>query len=277
LKNINSGASFPGRREDFDSDAAWQHWRTQETTQLQQLMLIMAQSNPELAKSTPADILPPSPSTTRPLSIYSQFESTTLTHHASVSSRRSFFGKNEPSYDNDDFAPSPSSGDEDIPVGHHFTFIPPNPKKFYKRLVEYCLVADLELMLSPEVDDNDEVSLGILSDVHILLIDECATRWRIGDPYRVTCFLDLVKQFYERNNVPMECIPEALQNVNKVAKEAEVSLWPTQDVRLLFVHVGAKKCLYIYITYTGRLHSNCQRRPLQPLPILSLPRHGHNP
>ena len=87
-------------------------------------------------------------------------------------------------------------------------------------------------MLSPEVDDNDEVSLGILSHVHILLIDECATRWRIGDPYRVTCFLDLVKQFYERNDVPMECIPEALQNVNKVAQEAEVSLWPTQDVRL---------------------------------------------
>jgi hypothetical protein len=240
LKNINSGASFPGRREDFDSDAAWQHWRTQETTQLQHLMLIMAQSNPELAKSTPADTLPPSPATTRPMSTYSQFDSTTLTHHASVSSRRSFFGKTEPSYDNDDLAPSPSEGDEEIPVGHHFTFIPPNPKKFYKRLVEYCLIADLEVMLSPEVDDNDEVSLGILSHVHILLIDECATRWRIGEPYRVTCFLDMVKQFYERNDVPMECIPEALQNVNKVAQEVEVTFWPTQDVRPTFRSVEAR-------------------------------------
>ena len=197
-------------------------------------MLIMAQSNPELAKSTPADVLPATQATTRPLSTYTQFDSTTLSHHASISSRRSVFGKIEPSYDNDDLAPSPSEGDEDIPVGHHFTFIPPNPKKFYKRLVEYCLIADLEVMLSPEVDDNDEVSLGILSHVHIVLIDECATRWRIGDTYRVTCFLDLVKQFYERNDVPMECIPEALQNVNKVAQEAEVSLWPTQDVRLAF-------------------------------------------
>jgi hypothetical protein len=236
LKNINSGASFPGRREDFDSDAAWQHWRAQETTQLQKLMLLMAQSNPALAKSTPADILSPTPATTRPLSTYSQFDSTTLTHHSSISSRRSLFGKIEqPSHDYDDRTPSPPEGDEDIPVGHHFTFIPPNPKKFYKRLVEYCLIADLEVMLSPEVDDNDEVSLGILSHVHIVLIDECAARWRIGDPYRVTCFLDLVKQFYERNDVPMECIPEALQNVNKVAQEAEVSLWSTQDVRLLFV------------------------------------------
>jgi hypothetical protein len=232
LKNINSGAAFPGRREDFDSDAAWQHWRTRETTQLQHLMLVMAQSNPELAKSTPPDVLSATQASTtpRPLSTYSQFNST-LTHRASVGSRRSFFGKIEPHQDYED--PS-SEGEEDIdiPVGHHFTFIPPNPKKFYKRLVKYCLIADLEVMLSPEVDDNDEVSLGILSNVHIELVNECATRWRIGDSYRVTCFLDLVKQFYERNDVPMECIPEALQNMNKVALEMEISLWPTQDVRL---------------------------------------------
>lgn len=121
-------------------------------------------------------------------------------------------------------------GDEDLPVGHHFTFIPPNPKKFYKRLVEYCLIADLEVMLSPEVDDNDEVSLGILSPTHIELINECALRWRIGHSYRAACFLDLVKQFYERNDVPMECIPEALQNVTKVIHETELELWPVQDV-----------------------------------------------
>lgn len=122
-------------------------------------------------------------------------------------------------------------GDDVIPIGHHFTLIPPNPKKFYKRLVEYCLMSDLEVMLSPEVDDNDEVSLGILSPAHIELINECALRWRIGHPYRAACFLDLVKQFYERNDVPMECVPEALQNVTKVIQETELELWPVQDVR----------------------------------------------
>jgi len=122
-------------------------------------------------------------------------------------------------------------GDDVIPIGHHFTLIPPNPKKFYKRLVEYCLISDLEVMLSPEVDDNDEVSLGILSSAHIELINECALRWRIGHPYRAACFLDLVKQFYERNDVPMECIPEALQSVTKVIQETELEFWPVQDVR----------------------------------------------
>jgi len=124
--------------------------------------------------------------------------------------------------------PQEEEGDDDG-ESHNFVFIPPNPRKYYKRLVELCLVADLELMLSPEVDDNDEVSLGILSPGHIELINECATRWRVGHPYRAACFLDLVKSFYERGEVPMECVPEALAAVVRVMGETEVRWWMVED------------------------------------------------
>jgi hypothetical protein len=226
LKNINSGAPFPGRRDDFDSEAAWQHWRTLETTHIQQLMVIMVQLNPSLAKSTPSEVVPSlnTSNTTRPGSLYSQTDIPAAMRNSSISSRRSLFAGGLD--DMDDIAE-----DDELPVGHHFTFIPPSPKKFYKRLVEYCLIADLEIMMSPEVDDNDEVSLGILSAPHIELINECALRWRIGHPYRAACFLDLVKQFYERNDVPLECVPEALHSVAKVIEETELELWPIQDVR----------------------------------------------
>ncbi|KAG6857032.1 hypothetical protein H0H87_010705 [Tephrocybe sp. NHM501043] len=225
LKNINAGATFPGRREDFENEAAWNHWKTLETTHLQQLMVIMAQFNPELAKSTPSDILPSiQHSNARPGSLYHvDSPGGANARHGSISSRRSMFLDH--AIDED--------GDEELPVGHHFTFIPPNPRKYYRRLLEYCLVADLEIMMSPEVDDNDEVSLGILSPPHIELINECALRWRIGHSYRVSCFLDLVKQFYERNDVPLECIPEALQNVLKVMHENDVENWPAQDSEYL--------------------------------------------
>jgi hypothetical protein len=129
-------------------------------------------------------------------------------------------------------------GDENEDMTEEFTFIPPSPRKYYHRLVEYCLIADLEVMLSPEVDDNDEVSLGILSPAHIELINECALRWRIEHPYRAACFLDLVRQFYERNDVPMECVPEALQAVSKVIQETELDLWPIQDVRTSSLFYG---------------------------------------
>ncbi|KAE9403735.1 hypothetical protein BT96DRAFT_955844 [Gymnopus androsaceus JB14] len=228
LKNINANAHFPGRREDFESESAWQHWKTQETTQLQQMMVAMVSFNPELAKSTPIDVLPSvatsSSSSARPGSLYSQTQSS---RQGSIGSRLSLHGLGGDFVD----VTAPEDGDEDdIEVGHHFTYIPPNPKRFYKRLLELCLIADLEVMLSPEVDDNDEVSLGILSSTHIDLINECAIRWRIGHPYRASCFLDLVKQFYERNDVPLECIPEALQNVVRAMHDIELEKWPLQDV-----------------------------------------------
>ena len=67
-------------------------------------------------------------------------------------------------------------------------------------------------MDSSDVGDRDGCSVGILTEAHIELFDECALRWRIGQPYRVSRFLELVRQFYERDEVPIECIPGALAN-----------------------------------------------------------------
>ncbi|KII90117.1 hypothetical protein PLICRDRAFT_40318 [Plicaturopsis crispa FD-325 SS-3] len=253
LKNINAGASFPGRREDFESDAAWQHWKTLETTHLSQLMVVMVQLNPELAKSTPADALPSTQTpSTRPGSLYSARQdpssSSATTRHGSIGSRRSLFGS--ALFDtNPEGVGNELDGDDEIPVGHYFTYIPPNPKKFYKRLLEYCLIADLEIMMSEEVDDTDEVSLGILSPPHIELINECALRWRIGQPYRAACFLDLVRQFYERNDVPLECIPEALQTIQKVMSEIDLEKWPVSDSDYLASVYGGLFSLFLASLY----------------------------
>ncbi|CAL1698172.1 unnamed protein product [Somion occarium] len=237
LKNINAGAPFPGRREDFDSEAAWQYWRTLETSHLSQLMVVMVQFNPELAKSTPSDV-PPSTQTSngRPGSVYS-YASQRDSFYASSASRNAAGVDEE------------LEGDDDLPVGHHFTFIPPNPRKYYKKLLEYCIAADLEAMLSPAVGDDDEVSLGILSPPHIELINECALRWRIGQPYRAACFLDIVKQFYERNEVPLECIPEALQTIAKVMHEIEFDKWPLQDCDYLGQIYGGLFSIFLSCLY----------------------------
>ncbi|KAJ7468448.1 hypothetical protein FB451DRAFT_373271 [Mycena latifolia] len=230
LKNLTAGSPFPGRREDFDSDAAWQHWRALETSTLQQLMVAMVQFNPELAKSTPAETAASSGYGGRPASSYSAYDPPT--RNGSIGSRRSFYASAGLD-SNGETLQDEVVGDDEIPVGHHFTYIPPNPKKYYKRLLEHCLLTDLEIMLSPEVDDNDEVSLGILSAPHLDLINECALRWRIGHPYRAVCFLDLVKQFYERQDIPMECIPEALSHVSKVMSDMDLEKWPVQDAEYL--------------------------------------------
>lgn len=237
LSALGAGSPFPGRREDFQSNAAFQHWLTLEKSTLSQLMVVMVQFNPELAKSTPGDLGSlQQASNARPSSMYSiTGNNRDSTYRAggrnpSVSSNSSRLSAPPPGYPED--VPEDLDADEDLPLGHHYTYVPPNPKKFYKRLLELCLIADLEVMLSPNVGDEDEVSLGILSDGHIDLINECALRWRIGHPYRVSCFLELIRQFYERNEVPIECVPEALANVKKVQRDLDLEKWPKQDVGL---------------------------------------------
>jgi len=208
-------------------------------------MVQMLKTNPELAKFAGSETVPNfQTSNTRPMSAYSARGPESpggASRHDSVSSRRSFFASSIPEYGTEWSGDLNGGGgdDDEVPVGHHFTYIPPNPKKFYQRLLEYCLVADLEKMLSPEVDDNEEVSLGILSSAHIDLINECALRWRIGQPYRATCFLDLVRQFYERNDVPLECVPEALQAATKAMHDTDFDKWPISDVRSYPSHLSS--------------------------------------
>lgn len=196
-------------------------------------MVVLVQFNPELAKSTPSDNLPTRPGA-RPGSVYDRAQ-----RNGSVSSRKSILSLAKDMSDLDlagigeddaDGAAGGLDGDDEVQVGHNFTYIPPNPKKYYRRLLEYCLEADLRAMRDPNVNDDDQVSLGILSPGHIELINECALRWRIPQTYRVACFLELIKELYERNEVPLDCIPEALSNVQKVMHEIEFDKWPIADV-----------------------------------------------
>ncbi|KIY65186.1 hypothetical protein CYLTODRAFT_357221 [Cylindrobasidium torrendii FP15055 ss-10] len=254
LKNINSGAAFPGRRDDFDSESAWTHWKTLESTHIQQLLLAVVSSKPELGKSLPSDVSPsyktssPNPrpyhdSGPRP---YSSFDATTpASRTPSVSSRRSFYG-----ISNTSNSETLNEEDEDeIQVGHNFTFIPSNPKRFYKRLLEICLLADLEAMRSPDVDENEEVPLGILSQGHHDLLNECAIRWRIPNSYKATVFMDTIRQFYERDEVPFECIPEALSSIEKAMAELELDNWPAQDTEYLCSIYGSLFNLFLSNLY----------------------------
>jgi hypothetical protein len=166
----------------------------------------MVQFNPELAKSTPAEG-PAGYASPRPESLYS--------NRGSISSRNSvaLLGVDVS-----------EQGDDESP-GQGFTYIPPNPKKFYKKLIERCIEYDLRAMHT--LPEDQEVPLGILSTSHLDVINECALRWRIMQSYRVSAFLDVIKYKYEREEVPLECIPEALQHVEK---EFEPERWPNSDV-----------------------------------------------
>ena len=229
----------------------------------------MVQANPELAKTT-SESSSPNSGTGRPGSVYGGVDSPierTSSTHASLS-RRSVYNAIELTSSN-----GTDENDDDLQVGHHFTFIPPSPRKYYKRLVELCLQEDLDRMLSPEVPDNEEVSLGILSQPHLDLLSECALRWRIGHAYRAVCFLDLVKEFFERESIPIQCVPEALSGVVRAVGDSDVEHLMVQDVRLS-VSFSFFSTDSTVSAYTVRIPVQRLRRPIYGVHVVSVPLYG---
>ena len=226
MKNIHAGLPFPGRREDFPDDAAYLAWKTTEQSHLSQMMVMMMQYNPELAKSTPSDG-GYSATGPRPGSLYSVASpgSSRPRHMETIS----IGSQSSLSFSNDIDGLIGSDDEGSNSSGNQFTYIPPNVRKYYKKLIEKCVEHDLRAMHT--LPEDQEVSLGILSPGHLDVINECALRWRIMQSYRVSCFLDVIKYKYEREEIPLECIPEAVTLVEKALQEQDIDKWHNQDVR----------------------------------------------
>jgi hypothetical protein len=109
-----------------------------------------------------------------------------------------------------------------------------------------------------------------LSANHIEITNECALRWRIGHPYRAACFLELVKQFYENKDIPMECVPEALSGISKVMNDVDLEKWPVQDVSIAILAVLPSNL----VPFLVRISQPNMRRPLQYIPLVYLSFYG---
>lgn len=91
--------------------------------------------------------------------------------------------------------------------------------------------------------EDQEVVLSILSNPHIELTNECAMRWRVGHPYRASAFLDVIRHKYERDEVPIECLPEAMVRVTNEIRKNPLQYWMWQDVSAVSLFQFARSAL----------------------------------
>ncbi|UZJ54161.1 hypothetical protein CBS101457_003481 [Exobasidium rhododendri] len=213
VKNINLQAAWPGRKEDFRSEEGFTHWRTSELQSLSNMMMQMCKANPELLKTSSSD------------SVVSTAVASTVAP-GEVPTAAAEDGQATETESLDD-AIDP---EEEATFGG-FTFIPPDPKAYFKRALELCIDYDLEqIRYQPE---EEEVSLSILSKSHVELLNECVLRWRIMTPYRVVCNLDVIKYKYDRGEVPLDCISESLSTTDRLMTESPIEGWTRSDHALL--------------------------------------------
>jgi hypothetical protein len=222
MKDLNNATPPSLRPSDFPDDGiSYDDWKYNEQKAITDLTVAMIQANPQLAKSEPTAVLP---------SLLSDSEDKndlrrTMSADLIPSMRQSMYvedlniasngrrpeGVRRVSQDEIDEFVSRSS----------YTFIPEDPRAYYKRLVEMCVKAQKTAAADGEED-------FLLSSSSLALLSECAVRWRVHPASRISVLLDVVRQMYDHQELGIQDINEAFS----FGDNWDYSSWPIADVSL---------------------------------------------
>nr|POE79791.1 uncharacterized protein c11e3.02c [Quercus suber] len=192
----------------FDLDEAFEVWRKGEFADLSQMMLAIIQSSPELAKSGSG--------------------ASNLNDTA-----RSVGGNGEPSYVFDQ--PVDMSGlnlgdSSSIPTNAsqaNFTFIPPDPRGYYRHILKTALKNDMSDDDTMAPDANGEIAIKLLSPQTSELLREMALRWRLPYVTRMVLFLDVIREEYQQGNVDLDHVEAVFIYTNEPPTEPKKGHRPT--------------------------------------------------
>ncbi|KAE8229615.1 hypothetical protein CF326_g5412 [Tilletia indica] len=107
-------------------------------------------------------------------------------------------------------APEDGDGEGDDGSATSFTFIPPDPRGYYRKALTIMLAHDIDAIMS---FSEEEVSVGILSHNHLVLLDQIARCWRITDGWRRAVRLEVIRERYEAGQCPLDSVDDAVRIV----------------------------------------------------------------
>jgi hypothetical protein len=230
------------RSDDFDIEEAYQEWKKAEAPALSQMMAEILQARPELVKS--------SSSSNKPLPPI----------HASASAEDQAYSDlgrivTSPPEQNTSYVfdqpvdMSSLSLEDEYPGGDSleetaFTFIPPDPRSFYRSILLHAMTFD-QLHAPPAVDGP--VATPPLSKASTELLTELCIRWRIPPFSRMVLFLDVAAQKFLDQEIGLDELDTAFEFVKNPPPEpkrahthypsvslssVEQSRWTIQDFAL---------------------------------------------
>jgi C2 domain/MUN domain len=205
LKTYRTSLSMDTKRilnsGDFDTTEAYDAWRKAEEKDVSQMVLAIIQSNMELAKTTTAGALP-------------QFKTPGPTSEAAYAdmSRKMSDPDTASSYvidqpvDMSALSLHDSQEIDDAPL----TFIPPDPRAYYRAVLKEALCYDMmDQDLQPSEATSETPSIKLLSKQSTDLLTEIALRWRVPQFSRPVLFLDVVRELYRDGTVGLDTVDAA--------------------------------------------------------------------
>jgi hypothetical protein len=191
--------------DDFDLEDAYEAWKHREIPDISQMILAIVQSNPELAKSTPGGSLP-------------QFKPQGASASSQVDSSRSNSTDNGSSYVIDQPVDMSALNSQDVSADADggYTYIPSDPRAYYRAIVKEALTYDLaDDTLQPTEATSESPSLKLLSKQSAELLNEIALRWRLPQFSRLVLFLDVIREKYQEQEISLDTLDAAFNYIKE--------------------------------------------------------------
>lgn len=236
MKDLNTATTPALRPSDFPDEISYDEWKREESKAISELTVSMISANPLLAKSEPTEVLSSllsdgdKPDLRRTIS--ETLPNTGFRHSTDVEplnivmngkhSRPDLPRRTSLNDEHDEFAPKTT-----------YTFIPEEPRAYYRRLVELCLKAQKGDAL------GDEEEKSMLTNAERDLLNECAMRWRVHPAARIALLLDVVRQMYDNGELGIQDLDEAFA----VADYWNYPSWPNADVTIPAFHADMVEIL----------------------------------
>ncbi|KAK6440324.1 hypothetical protein LTR95_003449 [Oleoguttula sp. CCFEE 5521] len=212
-------------RDDFDLDEAFETWRKGEFTDLSQMMLAIVQSNPELAKTSSGKQLPAYKSQSQSDIDYTEgARSPIRSPNGQTGEGASSYMIDQPadmsSLNLDDASPRDSRSGSLDGSDASFTFIPPDPRAYYRQMLKIALSHDLkDEDLETVVPADENPASRLIGRQTSELLSEIASRWRVPGYTRLVLFLDVVKEKFLAQEIPLETLDASFLYVKEPIPE----------------------------------------------------------
>ena len=199
--------------EDFDLEEAYQDWKISEIPDLSQMMLNIIQSNPELAKTNTA---PTMQQNKRFSAAPSESSLSDISRNVSDNSDSNSMYAMDQTLDinaltlKDDVVQA--SDDDDL----HYTFIPTDPRMFYRAILWEAFTYDLYQDNSQNSQDTSgDNRVALLSKGSTDLLNEIACRWRVPEFSRFVLFLDVVREKFDQGDIGSDILDAAFNFIRQ--------------------------------------------------------------
>jgi hypothetical protein len=214
---LNAKTKRTLRSDDFDLEEGYQAWKKLEGPELSQMIAEILQARPELVKASSGTNKPlPAiqSSSTAEDQAYSDLAKTISSPVDHVPTHIFDQPVDMSSFLNlDEDSPSSSSLEETS-----YTFIPPEPRAYYRSILLHAMTFDQLHALQPT---DGRVATAPLSRQSIELLTELCVRWRIPQFSRLVLFLDVASQKFLDQEIGLEELDTAFEFVKNPPPETK--------------------------------------------------------